>query len=144
MKMIINFFLKLIKILAFARKCIYYEAYLAEKKRSNSLILPAMLVGLFDGPLIFLCALLIESIFLKQSELRNIFPTGVSSPYSLLSALIIISIELLYFRTGKTDQKIVDNFSRLDKHQLSKVKAVAFMYVIFCFVGGDIALYFIL
>lgn len=136
---------RIIQFFSFVRGCVYYEAYVLEKKRgSDSLVLPAMLVGVFDSPVLFAIILLIESMISSGDTIRNIYPTGISDFYSLLYFLVVASIELLYFQVGKRGIKIIREFEQLCDKELARVRRVSLWYGFFTLVGGSFHIFLIL
>lgn len=139
-----NFFAQLIKVPVLARECIYYEAYTLEKRSgTTSPILPILLVGLFDSPLIMGLALLVEPAFFSESVLRDIYPSSISSIYNLAWFFFVGMLEFLYYRATGNDIKIIKKIGKFDATKLIKVKAAALFYATFAFLGGSCLVYYI-
>lgn len=107
----------------------YYEFYLAEKRRnSDSLILPAIMVGIFDSTLLFLFILLLEPLYFYTVNFRDFFPSGISSLASISWTLFVSLIELIYYRLGRRDLKIISQFENFNKEEKRKVRICSLIY----------------
>lgn len=135
---------KLFRFLSFARECIYYESYVLEQRRgSKSLVLPALLVGGFDSPLLFAIALTLDSALFSGEVMRPAFPSSIASIFSLAWVLVVACLELLYYRATGRDRMIVRGFERRSDEERAVVRRIAVIYAIIAFVGGSGLIYLI-
>ena len=130
--------------LIYCRESVYFEAYKAEvKSGSESHVMPVLLIGVFDSPLIFLLLLLMDNIFMSGSIIHNNFPSGISSASSILFAVFVISFELFYYRGGRYGQEIVSKFQAFSPIELSRAKFVGLSYAGSTLVGGGLLIYYV-
>lgn len=128
---------KLIKCFLHARDCIYFEAYSIERRSGGeSYIIPAGLVAVLDSPMIFFVVVLLDGLIFQRSIIREYFPTGTSSIQSVLYAAFVFAVELVWYRVGSRDRRIVDRFSSVTTQELSEVKHVALSYAAVSMIGG--------
>ena len=133
----------IIRPLIYARECVFFEAYKAEiKSGGESKAIAAMLVGVFDSPIIAFFVLLIDRTIFSGEFVKSIFPASISSVGGISYAVFVILLELSYYRWVSSGQEIVERSMRLTPEKLKINKIVGLSYSFVAIVGGSLCVYF--
>lgn len=126
--------MNVLSAIAYARACVYQEAYVAETKSGgNSKVVAACLVGIFDAPLIMVMLLILDSLLFNGLVIRNTFSSNLTSVFSVLFFILVSTFEYFYYIVLKIGLKGVRPTN----------KVVGISYAVISLVGGGILIYFL-
>lgn len=126
--------MNLLKIIEYARTCVYQEAYIAEARSGgDSAVIAAFLVGIFDAPLIMAVLLILDSLFFSDSIIREGFSSNLTSLFSITFTAFVLSFEYIYYCVLKVGLK---------RSSASKSsKTVGIIYAAISLIGGGVLVY---
>lgn len=126
--------MNLLKVIVYARACVYQEAYIAEvRSGSDSPTIAALLVGIFDAPLIMAMLLLLDSFWFDGGIIREGFSSNLTSVFSIFFTIFVLFLEVIYYRILKTGLSL--------SSKLPNSKVVGIAYAVISLVGGGVLVY---
>ena len=126
--------MNLLKVIVYARACVYQEAYIAETRSGgDSSAVAAFLVGIFDAPLIMGILLIFDSFYFKGSIIREGFSSNITSVFSITFTIFVLLFEYIYYRIFKIGLQ--------RSSALPNSKVVGITYATISLVGGCVLIY---
>lgn len=121
------------------RNCAYYLAYKLEKRWGDvSLMIPPIIIGIFEGPLFLALTMGLNVIFF-DNYFSNYF--SIMSAFSIFGWLwggLLYVVELISFRVLQWDRKIIREMRKSEIEGMNRIRIYGISYAFMAFMSGAI------
>ena len=97
---------------------------------------------MFDSPLLFFIFMKLEGILFSTSLLLEKMPKGMTDANGIIWIIVLGVLEVVYYRYGKRNIRIINKFEAYDAEKLKKSKQLSYQYVFSVLLLGGIGLLF--